>query len=221
MTKISLKEKAYQLIKSRILSGEYGPLSFLDENLIAEELSASRTPVREALLTLQREEYIQIWPQRGIVVAPFTVEDALSIFEVRELLEPWVAKTYGPLIPRDVLEEEKELVVLETNELQSQNNTLPGMAMDHHPHTLFLKYCQNKYIYQMLKRLEDQSKRKPDPKVLLHKLKPYTDEWKETIIENHLALIDALLDEDINRLEALLVEHVRTAKASYIQFWFD
>lgn len=46
----SLKDKAYEIIKKRIMDATYPAQTFIDEKALAQELNTSRTPVREALI---------------------------------------------------------------------------------------------------------------------------------------------------------------------------
>ena len=61
---VNLKNKAYQLIKERIMTCEYGPNSFLNEADLIQEIDASRTPIREALNKLEQEGLVQIIPKK-------------------------------------------------------------------------------------------------------------------------------------------------------------
>lgn len=59
----------------------------LSENQLSARLGVSRTPVREACLTLQTEKLLEIRPQRGIFVFTCTIEQIRDICELREILE--------------------------------------------------------------------------------------------------------------------------------------
>lgn len=217
-----LKTTAYQLIKARIIDGTYAPLSFLDENAISGEIGSSRTPVREALLALEKDQYVQIWPKRGIVVAPFTMEDALAIFDVRELLEPWIVENYASAIPKEEIAKARESIVRETCSLQKVSQTcLPGMAMDHCPHTLFLKYCGNRYVYDFVKHIEELSARKPSVVNFLKPPMPYTDDRRDMVIDTHTKMIDLLEQGEIKQLTDYVRDHVKVARAEYLQYWSE
>ena len=70
MTKTNLKTLAYTAIRHKIITCEYAPGTFLNEERLTEELRLSRTPVRDALSRLEQEELIEIRPKRGIMVTP-------------------------------------------------------------------------------------------------------------------------------------------------------
>jgi DNA-binding GntR family transcriptional regulator len=79
--------KAYSAVKARILGGEYGAGFQATEPEVADSLSMSRTPVREALIQLQQEGLIEIVPRRGMRVVPLSPGDMREIYEVLTALE--------------------------------------------------------------------------------------------------------------------------------------
>lgn len=214
----SLKNAAYQLIKDRILDGTYPANDIIDEKLIAAELHSSRTPIREAMIALDQEGYLQIIPKRGIFVAPFTYQDALAIFQVRELIEPWLIRTYGPILTREELQQEREAVISEVLYNREHSISDPGISINHHPHSLLISKCDNKNILFMLHHVEEQSRRNPSnrPRKMQHR----TSEFYDAVMHTHLELVDAMLEGDFARAEAEMVEHLRIGKTEYMQFWF-
>ena len=88
--KISLKEKAYLYIKDKILSCEYKTGYFIDEKILIEELSASRTPIREGLSRLEQEGFVQILPKKGVVVKDINLRDIAEIYQISNKLIPQV-----------------------------------------------------------------------------------------------------------------------------------
>ncbi len=83
----SLKEIAYDLIRTKILNHEFEPGSRIREDLLASELSMSRTPVREAINQLVAEGLIVNKPRIGLFFVELTKADILDILNVREGLE--------------------------------------------------------------------------------------------------------------------------------------
>ena len=100
-----LREKAYRIIKERIIKGEYRPGQPLNEKAIIEELSISRTPFREAIHALNEENLVQVYPNRGIFVRELTLQDIMDGFDVRYLLEPYVLELAAVRMPGSMVEE--------------------------------------------------------------------------------------------------------------------
>ncbi|MBQ1358378.1 MAG: GntR family transcriptional regulator [Oscillospiraceae bacterium] len=88
--KNSLKNTAYEYIRSKITNCELMPLSFIDAAQISRELGSSRTPVRDALTQLESEGLVVITPRRGIMVADIPADEVSSIARVRRLFEPYI-----------------------------------------------------------------------------------------------------------------------------------
>jgi DNA-binding GntR family transcriptional regulator len=78
-------------IKSAILSGHLRPDELLVERRIAEQLGVSKTPVREALISLTSSGLLTPTRNRGIAVRRLRAEDVQRIYEMRMLVEPWAA----------------------------------------------------------------------------------------------------------------------------------
>jgi DNA-binding GntR family transcriptional regulator len=83
--------RVHDELRSLILEGLLAPGERLRAEAVAERLGTSRTPVREALLMLEREGLVQVEPHRGAVVRAFDAKDLLDLYEVRALIEPHAA----------------------------------------------------------------------------------------------------------------------------------
>lgn len=84
-------DKAYQLVRERIISGEYAPSFRLTEQEIADSSGVSRTPVREALRRLQNEGFVHVSSNQSAVVLAMNEDNIRELFELRALLEPYGA----------------------------------------------------------------------------------------------------------------------------------
>ena len=84
-------DKAYELLKQRVVAGTYAPAAQLKEEHLARELEISRTPVRAALKRLVDDGLATADPGRGVRVAEWTDLDIEETFELRGLLEAHAA----------------------------------------------------------------------------------------------------------------------------------
>src|SRR2546428_13737241 len=83
----SQSEEAYQRILERIVRLEMAPGSVVNEARLREELGIGRTPIREALQRLARENPVRSIPHRGTFVTDINITDPARITEVRSGLE--------------------------------------------------------------------------------------------------------------------------------------
>lgn len=74
-------------LRDDILSGRFQPGQRLRERELVERMGVSRTPIREALRTLELEGLVTTVPYKGPVVTLPTVDDARALYEVRAALE--------------------------------------------------------------------------------------------------------------------------------------
>ncbi|WP_280503126.1 GntR family transcriptional regulator [Nocardia farcinica] len=88
----SLRDVAYDELRSRIVGLELAPGTRLIERDLADELRVSRIPLREALQQLQNDGLVVMVPRQGAIVSPFTADDVRDLFDVRENLEVLAAR---------------------------------------------------------------------------------------------------------------------------------
>src|SRR5689334_967202 len=83
--------RAYDHVKQAILDRAYPGGALLSEGEIASEVGVSRTPVREALLRLETEGLVRLYPKRGALVLPVSPQEVADVLETRELVETFTA----------------------------------------------------------------------------------------------------------------------------------
>jgi len=84
-------DRAYEVLRQRLVGGHYGPGTQLKEEPIARELGLSRTPVRTALRRLVEDGLATDGIGQGIHVSPWTEVDIEETFQLRLLLEPYAS----------------------------------------------------------------------------------------------------------------------------------
>lgn len=150
---MNLKERTYEQIKERIISGQYAPGQLLNEKEIIEELKISRTPFREAVTALSKENLVVIYPNRGMFVREFSVKDVIEIYDVRYLIEPSIIQLAFGRIPTEVL---SQLAEQAQAALSADIDTM--LQEDDNFHMTTLKYVDNKIMVQIMERIYEYSR---------------------------------------------------------------
>ena len=91
----SLKEHTYDVLRSAIMEMDIYSDDIdlrLDERQLAEQLGISRTPIREALVKLEQEGFVEIVPRKGVYVRPKTLGQVLEMVVVWAALESMAAR---------------------------------------------------------------------------------------------------------------------------------
>lgn len=92
MPRTSLRDRAYDAIKHRIITLRYRPGEYLNEARICEDLDIGRTPVHQALDRLMLDGMVQVIPRKGVIVKPVSLDEVRALSEVRLVCETAAAR---------------------------------------------------------------------------------------------------------------------------------
>ncbi|KAA5607571.1 GntR family transcriptional regulator [Roseospira marina] len=93
----SQSQRAYQILKRKILDGGYGADDVLSERSLAEECGVSRSPLRSAIARLEQEDVLCRLANGALVARPVTVIQLLEIVQTRRILEGAAAERAAAL----------------------------------------------------------------------------------------------------------------------------
>ena len=105
-----LKDTVYLQLRDDIVSGALPPGAVLREAELATRFGVSKTPLRDALVRLQKDGFVEIPPYRSAVVVGYSPNDLREIYELRELLEGACARQAAFHISADALAELSRIV---------------------------------------------------------------------------------------------------------------
>jgi DNA-binding GntR family transcriptional regulator len=99
----SVPDRVYDVLRERILAGEFEGGTRLHQENLSAELGVSRTPVREAITRLAAEGLVELLPNRGARVAAVSLADMRAAFEARLGIEPLAARLAAERRPEAAL----------------------------------------------------------------------------------------------------------------------
>ena len=82
-----LREKVYDELRADLISCRLAPGTEIRENDLAQRFAVSKSPVRDALMRLEREGLVITLPRQGYRVAPVSLADVQDMFHLRDALE--------------------------------------------------------------------------------------------------------------------------------------
>lgn len=144
-----LERRVYEQLRDEIVSGSLSPGEQLVEARIAEELGVSKTPVREALIRLQRDGLVEIEPYRGARVLEPSGDDVREVLELRTLLECQIARDLAGRQPQDVLDA-LEVCVAESRRALDAGQTQQLLDSLTDFSDLMARACGNKRMAKLL-----------------------------------------------------------------------
>jgi DNA-binding GntR family transcriptional regulator len=107
---VPVRERAYNYLKSDLLSGRFAPGERLTEEHLAKSLGVSRTPVREALHKLESEGLVKPLESRGFYVARDSREEMEDLFDIRAALEGYAIRLICERITEETIQQLNELI---------------------------------------------------------------------------------------------------------------
>ena len=198
----SLKDKIYASLKNAITSmniyAEDAELR-LDERRLSEQLSISRTPIREALARLEQEQLVTIVPRRGVYIVRKTKVEILEMLTVWAALESMAAR----LITKQASDEEiasLRSLLTSYSEGQIKDHIDEYSENNINFHQAILQLSGNQLICDMAENLF----------IHIRSIRARTigedDRAKRSIVD-HLHIVEALEARDANLAERLVREH--------------
>lgn len=98
---VTAAERVYQHVKQGVLDRRYEGGTLLTEGELAAAVGVSRTPVREALLRLETEGLLKLYPKKGALVLQVSAQEITDVLETRLLVEEFTVRraVAGPTGP--------------------------------------------------------------------------------------------------------------------------
>lgn len=141
-------------IREAIFDGKFLPGDKLKENEIAQWLSVSRTPVREAFRKLEAEGLAEFQPNKGVQVPLIENQDIDEICEMRTLIELYCIRKFGRLAtPRHL--EEMRAMIKQMEQYLAQEDVARYLALSIDFHAYYIKHCQNKRMYAAFQNIRN------------------------------------------------------------------
>lgn len=196
---------ATERLRHLILIGKYGPGQRLREEELANDLTVSRTPVRQALMKLEAEGMVEIVPRRGATVCSFSVNEVWQIYDLRAVLEGHAARRAARRIhERDLGNMRKAIEEFEQYEFGGH---------DQEQQVRWLVKCNQEFHGSVVaasgnQKLELLLQRTVEVPLLFKAVAWYTPYERSIANYHHQQILWALEEGDEERAEILMREHV-------------
>lgn len=203
----SLVEQIREQLLDRILTGQMKPNQAIQERPLSVELGVSRTPLREALRQLEGERYVGRREDGTLIVQGVTVQEILEVLRVRSLLEADAARAAcGQLSADALLSLRQRLIAVRDAE---QPDMAEHKLIDQELHSLIAQAGGGPLMQNIIADLKLRTR--------MFSMQRIPSRFKPVCAE-HLALIDALIDEDPQKAESATQKHIYNIRESIIQW---
>jgi DNA-binding GntR family transcriptional regulator len=196
-------ERVAAYLREAILNGEIPPGAKIRQEEVAEQLGASRLPVREALRMLEAEGLTQLEVNRGARVPAFDRDELEVIYEMRERIETLALRMSLPYLNQ---EQEAELHHLQ-DRIEATSDVITFLDLDRRFHLLTYAGCQSGELLGSVTRLWNSTQHYRRAFMFLQA----DDRWPIVNAEHRL-LLDAIARRDAVDCERFLSGHIRRTR---------
>ena len=193
------EEVAAWLRKDLLLSSAYPPGSYIREDELAKSLNVSRAPVREGLKILEGLGLLKSIPQKGSLVVDFSAEEVEELYDIRFALEDMVFREIvrkGSFTREDREGLKKilsKMLLLGKTQETREEFLLEFSRIDMDFHLSLAEKAGRQWTLRLLKMGYSQIQQ-----AVLRDLA--TEEDKNLLVEDHLRILDALLEGDLDEI---------------------
>ncbi len=193
----SLSEQVYSYLRRQMNQGNLVPGSTIHIGDIAKQLGISKTPLRDALIHLELEGFVEILPRRGVRVKKLLIEDVKNAYDAIGLVEAFIVSScIDKITPRhiDKLEELNETIISDIKKGDFSKLFSTNLKF----HNVYLEISDNeplkKFILPIKHRLYDFPRQN------------YISEWELRNCEEHRQVISCLKQGDGDGAGSILQE---------------
>lgn len=204
---ISLHGRVFIRLENDILNGHYKPGDSLSEMRVAEELGVSRTPVREAIRQLELEGLLAYVPNKGAIVKGMSEEDIRDIYEIRMKMEGLAAKRAAVNITPTQATELKEILEFEAF-YTHKGDAGQILQLDSRFHELIFKASGSRLLDRTLSSFHHYIQR-------ARSLALHNPDRAQKALEEHEAIMNAIVEGHKDDAERLMEEHIRNASENH------
>ncbi len=198
--RLSSAERAYRALKKLILGNELPAGSQLLEQEAAQRLGMSRTPVREAMIRLEKDGMVEVRPRHGMRVLPVSPDDMREIYQVLTALESAAAEIVARrgATPAEIAGLRAAVADMEAALV---GDDLEGWAdADKRFHRLLVALTGNERLQQMVSQLDEQAHR---ARVVTLRLRPKP----VNSVRDHARLVAAIARRDAESARRIHHDH--------------
>ena len=208
---LSLTMQAYNTLKERIMMLQLRPGELILVQPLAKDLGISRTPVREALVRLEREGFIEEAEGKKFKVSEITIKSILEIHEIRELIELHaVAKAADSCNARQ-LQKLKQLAMRMENSFKNNDNA-EFFRTDMDFHAQILAVSDNTTLEQLMMQLNEKIQR-------IRHLTTYVYRRLEDTIVEHNAILSSIEDRNPDAAQQAMKRHLDNVKKGVVKLF--
>lgn len=207
----SHREKVCQYVKKSIISHALLPGDMIYERSLAEQLGVSRTPVREAIQSLQDDGWLMVVPRKGTMVRQMKRVDIEEVLQLRTIIgTPAVTIAARNATQADIAYFNG---LIAQQEIAAENRDARAfLASDMTMHLDFVRFVSNRRMFAFAENLCDYFQC-----MGLHMLAASNDSFQKSI-DDHRGIVNAIAKGEGEGAQKLLTEHIQSTRTVILRY---
>jgi DNA-binding GntR family transcriptional regulator len=198
----SVREAVYKSLKTNIILLHLKPGQVITEQQIAETLSVSRTPVREAFIKLAHEGLLETYPQKGTMISLIDMERVEEARFMRRILEKEILRLACQQFSEESVFELRSNLALQEICLE-EKNFLRLFELDEDFHRFIYRSCNKERIWDLVSQISADFKR-------IRVLKLSSSINVKEVVKQHQEILSVILKQETSQIDNLVEEHLHT-----------
>lgn len=208
----SIRQRIYDHLREQVLNGEIPPHQHLVETRIAKETGTSRTPIREALHSLELEGLIESIPRVGYVVKPIKREEVEEICEIRTAIEGVAAQWAMEKAPGKLIEELRGNISV-SEQKAARGDPRAFVDMDAQFHEIIARLSGSKRLQELAQTLRRH--------MLRYRIQSiYLTENVVRAIGGHKGILAAIEKGNVEEVNMAIRSHIEQSKKDILRYAF-
>ena len=202
---LSSSQRAIHELRQLIFSGELAAGSDHLESELADRLQMSRTPVREAALTLETQGLLTLRPRKGVRILPVSADDMREIYDILTELEGLAAERAADAGYTDAQLVELGQSITDMNAAVNAEDLAAWAQADDRFHTELVRLGQNSRLITVVAMMSDQVRRARAMTLFIRPLPTKSN-------DDHRGVFDAIKSGDVTLAGRIHRAHRTQAK---------
>lgn len=206
-TNTMLQDLAYDYLKKAIRDGKLEENKIYSLSAVSKMLDMSKTPVRDALQMLSREDLIEILPSRGFRLKYFSEQDVTELYQLRCAIEGYCCHTIAVKYSEDhkyeLIDKLRNNLLIQKQAVKDHASASDFLPLDIEFHNIIYSCVNNTRFNETMNLNRDRSM-----KFSLNSLK--SNGIVERSYNEHKLIYDAIIDGDPLKAYTAMLNHLKT-----------
>jgi Transcriptional regulators len=198
-------ESVYSFLRKKIIELEIKPGELININELSEYLNVSRSPIRDALMQLEKEGLVTTVAKKGTTVSKIHIQRVKDERFLRACIEEKIIEEFLEVYTDNHIEKIKAIIE-EQRIAAKSNNSRDFLRLDDVFHSIFFDYTDRLFCLDVVQNMSGHYSR-------IRLLSLSESDIMLATLKQHEEILQLILDKNLNALKKFLIQHITEKKS--------